>query len=114
MAGVENDEEQVFDEKTNNKDNAVPEKDDSFQPDRLVQLPLTRIKHIIKLDPDVTLASSDAVIAITKATELFVQMMAKDAAGCMLQSKRKTLQRKDLDHILERRDCYLFLDGAVD
>ena len=32
------------------------------------KLPLTRIKHIMKLDSDVTLASQDAVFIIAKAT----------------------------------------------
>lgn len=36
--------------------------------ERVVKLPLTRIKSIIKMDPDVTLASQDAVITIAKAT----------------------------------------------
>ena len=35
--------------------------------ERIIKLPIARIKHIIKLDPDVTLASQDAVIMIAKA-----------------------------------------------
>ena len=36
--------------------------------ERLLKLPLARIKSLIKLDPDVTLASIDAVVLIAKAT----------------------------------------------
>ena len=40
----------------------------SEKTERLLKLPLTRIKSIMKMDPDVTLASQDAVIMIAKAT----------------------------------------------
>ncbi|XP_046353397.1 DNA polymerase epsilon subunit 4-like [Haliotis cracherodii] len=82
--------------------------------DRLFKLPLSRIKHIIKSDPDVSLASQEAVVSLAKAAELFIQMLAKDAATKTLQGKRKTLQRKDLDVILDTRDCYAFLEGVLD
>ena len=42
--------------------------DETEKHERIVKLPLTRIKHIIKMDPDVTLASQDSVIMIAKAT----------------------------------------------
>ena len=111
MAGV--DKETVPETQEND---TVPEKGDAEQitNDRLIKLPLTRVKHIMKSDPDVTLASQDAVVALAKATELFVQILSKDASGNTMQGKRKTLQRKDLDHIMERKDCYSFLEGALD
>lgn len=45
--------------------------DETRQTDRnekLTRLPLTRVKNIIKLDPDVNLASQEAVFLIAKAT----------------------------------------------
>lgn len=35
--------------------------------EKVIQLPLTRVKNLMKLDPDVHIASQDAVIAVTKA-----------------------------------------------
>uniref|UniRef100_A0AAZ1XMA1 DNA polymerase epsilon subunit 4 n=1 Tax=Oreochromis aureus TaxID=47969 RepID=A0AAZ1XMA1_OREAU len=64
---------------------------------RLSKLPLARIKALMKTDPDVSLASQESVFIIAKATELFVEMIAKDALVYAQQGKRKTLQRKDLD-----------------
>lgn len=36
--------------------------------DRLIQLPLARVRNIMKIDPDVPLLSQEGVFAITKAT----------------------------------------------
>ena len=49
------------------KENETQEHTESDKIERVNRLPLTRIKHIIKMDPDVTLASQDAVIMIAKA-----------------------------------------------
>ncbi|CAG2255669.1 POLE4 [Mytilus edulis] len=82
--------------------------------ERLMRLPLSRIKVIMKTDPDVTLASQEAVVALCKATELFIGAISKDAVVTTLNSKRKTLQRKDLDVVLDSRDGYAFLEGTLD
>ena len=37
------------------------------QSDRLLKLPMSRVKTIIKMDPEVTLASQEAVATLTKA-----------------------------------------------
>ncbi|XP_051928883.1 DNA polymerase epsilon subunit 4 isoform X1 [Hippocampus zosterae] len=81
---------------------------------RLSKLPLTRIKALMKTDPDVSLASQESVFIIAKATELFVEMIAKDAMVYAQQGKRKTLQRKDLDNAIEAIDEFAFLEGTLD
>ncbi|KAK7100316.1 DNA polymerase epsilon subunit 4-like [Littorina saxatilis] len=84
------------------------------QNDRLLKLPLSRIKTIIKMDPDVSLASQEAVVTLTKAAELFISAVSKDASYKTLQAKRKTLLRKDLEHIFDTRECYAFLEGTME
>ncbi|XP_060797619.1 DNA polymerase epsilon subunit 4 [Neoarius graeffei] len=81
---------------------------------RLAKLPLSRIKALMKADPDVSLASQESVFIIAKATELFVEMIAKDALVYAQQGKRKTLQRKDLDNAIEAADEFAFLEGTLD
>ncbi|KAM6921232.1 DNA polymerase epsilon subunit 4 [Xenentodon cancila] len=81
---------------------------------RLSRLPLARIKALMKTDPDVSLASQESVFIIAKATELFVEMIAKDALVYAQQGKRKTLQRKDLDNAIEAIDEFAFLEGTLD
>lgn len=82
--------------------------------ERLIQLPLSRIKVIMKSDPAVTLASQEAIITLAKATELFISALSKDAVVSTINCKRKTLQRKDLDTVLDTRDGYAFLEGTLD
>ncbi|KAK7119761.1 hypothetical protein R3I94_021559 [Phoxinus phoxinus] len=84
------------------------------QQNRLAKLPLSRIKTLMKADPDVSLASQESVFIIAKATELFVEMIAKDALVYAQQGKRKTLQRKDLDNAIEAIDEFAFLEGTLD
>ncbi|XP_053556688.1 DNA polymerase epsilon subunit 4 [Bombina bombina] len=79
-----------------------------------VKLPLSRVKAIMKADPDVTLASQESVFVITKATELFIETIAKDAYIYAQQGKRKTLQRKDLDNAVFAIDEFAFLEGTLD
>ncbi|XP_029285826.1 DNA polymerase epsilon subunit 4 [Cottoperca gobio] len=81
---------------------------------RLSKLPLARIKALIKTDPDVSLASQESVFIIAKATELFVEMIARDSLVYTQQGKRKTLQRKDLDNAIEAIDEFAFLEGTLD
>lgn len=57
MAGKEEAHEQEV-QLSENTNNAI----------RLTKLPQTRVRNIIKLDRDVTLASSEAVYLITKTT----------------------------------------------
>ncbi|CAL8395885.1 unnamed protein product [Boreogadus saida] len=81
---------------------------------RVSKLPLARIKALMKADPDVSLASQESVFIIAKATELFVEMIAKDSLVYAQQGKRKTLQRKDLDNAIEAIDEFAFLEGTLD
>ncbi|XP_060682626.1 DNA polymerase epsilon subunit 4-like [Hemiscyllium ocellatum] len=81
---------------------------------KLLRLPLSRIKGLMKADPDVSLASQEAVFAIGKATELFVEVIAKDAYSFALRGKRKTIQRKDVDNAVDATDEFAFLEGTLD
>lgn len=81
---------------------------------RAARLPLSRVKALVKADPDVSLASQEAVFVLARAAELFVETIAKDAFVYAQQGKRKTLQRKDLDNAIEAVDEFAFLEGTLD
>ncbi|KAG5850805.1 DNA polymerase epsilon subunit 4 [Anguilla rostrata] len=119
VASVESDQERCGAEEEARENEAEEENNQQAGPistsqSRLAKLPLSRIKALMKADPDVSLASQESVFIIAKATELFVEMIAKDALIYAQQGKRKTLQRKDLDNAIEAIDEFAFLEGTLD
>ncbi|RUS82765.1 hypothetical protein EGW08_009465 [Elysia chlorotica] len=82
--------------------------------EKLFKLPLSRIRGIMKTDPDVKIASQDAVIILAKAAELFIQSISRDAAERTLRDKKKTVLRKHLDDVLDTKDRYAFLEGVIE
>ncbi|XP_065069116.1 DNA polymerase epsilon subunit 4-like [Rhopilema esculentum] len=81
---------------------------------RLAQLPHTRVRNMMKLDSDLHIASQDSVFLVTKAAELFIQFIAKEAHQKCVQSKRKTIQKRDLDTVVLDIDSMAFLEGVLD
>ncbi|XP_013420783.1 DNA polymerase epsilon subunit 4 [Lingula anatina] len=110
MAGSEEDSEIL--ENTVDKDSQQEQNADRSE--RVVKIPMARIKSLMKWDPDVTLASQEAVVAIAKATELFVGNLAKEAYLYTAQGKRKTVQKKDLEQAIDSVDGLAFLEGALE
>ena len=82
--------------------------------EKLSKLPLGRVKNIMKLDPDVNMASQECVFLISKATELFVDSLAKECYTYTVQNKKKTIAKNDVDTAVEAVDCLAFLEGAID
>ncbi|XP_071444282.1 DNA polymerase epsilon subunit 4-like [Hetaerina americana] len=95
-----------------------PEEDkndgDTDRNERISRLPITRVKHIVKMDPDVNNVTSEAIFLISKATELFIESLAREACSFTVQSKKKTIQRRDIDASIGAVDALYFLDGALD
>ncbi|XP_022816391.1 DNA polymerase epsilon subunit 4 [Spodoptera litura] len=81
---------------------------------RSTRLPIARIKNIMKMDPDVSVVSGDAVFLVTKATELFLETIAKETYAYTATNKRKIIAKKDLDLVINKVDCLCFLEGAMD
>ena len=82
--------------------------------EKLLRLPLSRVRSIVKVDPEVHIAGQEAIFLITKCTELFLESLAKEAYRFTVQGKRKTLQKKDIDNAIESADCLAFLEGILD
>jgi histone H3/H4 len=81
---------------------------------RPCQLALSRIKSIMKTDPELNLTSKESVFMIAKAAELFIEFFSKEAYKITCQGTRKTVQRKDLDLAINSVDQLCFLDAALD
>lgn len=82
--------------------------------ERLSQLPLSRIKSIMKLDPELNLVSSESVFLMSKVTELFIKSLARESFVFVEQGKKKTVQKKDVESAINVVDALMFLEGALD
>jgi len=82
--------------------------------EKLTKFPLGRVKHIMKMDPDLTMASQESVFLVTKALEMFVESLAREAYGYTERAKKKTVAKTDVDKAIDTADCLAFLEGAMD
>ncbi|XP_011150224.1 DNA polymerase epsilon subunit 4 isoform X2 [Harpegnathos saltator] len=87
---------------------------DEEQREKLLQLPLGRIKTIIKADPEVNLVNQEAVFLIAKSTELFIDSLVKEAYKYTMQAKKKTVQKRDIETAVNKVDALVFLEGTMD
>jgi len=104
-------------ENTNTIENVVEEEkevEEKEAGEKLFRFPLGTIKRIVKMDPDVTMTSSDGVFVISKAVELFVESLAIESYTYTANSKKKTISRQDVEKAIDAVDALAFLDGAMD
>ncbi|XP_022217767.2 DNA polymerase epsilon subunit 4 [Drosophila obscura] len=80
---------------------------------KLTHLPVGRVRNIMKLDPDMHVATQEAVFTMTKAVELFIASLARESYTYTAQSKKKTVQKRDVDLAISAVDSLMFLDGAM-
>ncbi|XP_039190488.1 chromatin accessibility complex protein 1 [Crotalus tigris] len=80
---------------------------------RLVSLPLSRTRVIMKSSPEVSSINPDAIFLTAKATELFVQYLATYAYKHGKGNEHKTLTYTDLSEAVEKSDTFQFLADIV-
>lgn len=77
------------------------------------ELPLARIKKIMKLDDEVKMISAEAPVIFAKAAELFIQEVTIRAWLHTEENKRRTLQRNDVALAISKYDQFDFLIDIV-
>ncbi|XP_068644038.1 nuclear transcription factor Y subunit C-1-like isoform X2 [Aristolochia californica] len=77
------------------------------------QLPLARIKRVMKSDEEVKMISADAPVLFAKACELFILELTLRSWLHTEESKRRTLQRNDIARAVSRVDVLDFLADLV-
>ncbi|XP_012078033.1 nuclear transcription factor Y subunit C-2 isoform X2 [Jatropha curcas] len=77
------------------------------------QLPLARIKRIMKSDGEVKMISADTPILFSKACELFILELTLRAWLQTEECKRRTLQRCDIARAIRHDDALDFLVDVV-
>ena len=87
---------------------------DAIKEEKMHKFPLGTIKKMMKMDPDVTMASKDAIFLVTKSLEMFVENLAIEAYSYTVNAKKKTISRQDVEKAIDAVDALAFLDGAID
>ncbi|GAB0095541.1 DNA polymerase epsilon subunit 4-like [Sergentomyia squamirostris] len=77
-----------------------------------LRLPVSKIKHIMKLDPEAAKITLEALVMTTKATEMFLDALAKEAFTHTAAAKKKTLQKNDVETAINTVDALFFLEGC--
>eukprot|EP00800_Vazella_pourtalesii_P008906 TRINITY_DN227_c0_g1_i1.p1 TRINITY_DN227_c0_g1~~TRINITY_DN227_c0_g1_i1.p1 ORF type:complete len:329 (-),score=111.66 TRINITY_DN227_c0_g1_i1:3-938(-) len=76
-------------------------------------LPLARIKKIMKLDDNVKMISSEVPLLFSKAATMFIEELTLRAWLHTEEAKRKTLQKCDIAKALSEDEMYDFLIDIV-
>lgn len=77
-------------------------------------LPLARIKRIMKSDEDVRMISAEAPVLFAKACEIFVLELTIRSWGAAEKCKRKTIMKEDVDTAIKNTDIFDFLVNLPD
>ncbi|KAL9099873.1 MAG: hypothetical protein Q9163_004679 [Psora crenata] len=80
---------------------------------KIHQLPLARIKKVMKADPDVKMISAEAPILFAKGCDIFITELTMRAWIHAEENKRRTLQRSDIASALAKSDMFDFLIDIV-
>jgi histone H3/H4 len=76
-------------------------------------LPLARIKRIMKSDEDVRMISAEAPVLFAKACELFILELSIRSWNYSQLHKRRTLQKEDIREAIQKTDVLDFLVDVV-
>jgi len=65
----------------------------------------------MKSDEDVRMISAEAPVLFAKACEMFILELSLRSWNCSEKSKRRTLQKEDVEMAIENTDIFDFLVG---
>eukprot|EP00639_Heterosigma_akashiwo_P001353 CAMPEP_0194578304 /NCGR_PEP_ID=MMETSP0292-20121207/12768_1 /TAXON_ID=39354 /ORGANISM="Heterosigma akashiwo, Strain CCMP2393" /LENGTH=149 /DNA_ID=CAMNT_0039430917 /DNA_START=322 /DNA_END=771 /DNA_ORIENTATION=+ len=76
-------------------------------------LPLMRIKRIMKSDEDVRMIAAEAPILFAKATEMFILEITLRSWCYSERNKRRTLQKEDIQTSIRKTEIFDFLVDVI-
>lgn len=88
-------------------------KDVDFKKLKAYDLPLARIKKIMKADEDVKMISADAPVLLAKACELFVLDITARAYLCASDENRQTVTKADVSRAIRDGEMFDFLHDML-
>lgn len=68
----------------------------------------------MKLENSTGIVSLDSAVAVAMATEFFIESMAKLSYNEVILTKKKTIQKKEVDKVVQSTDALMFLENAMD
>ncbi|KAM3139556.1 hypothetical protein pb186bvf_008392 [Paramecium bursaria] len=77
------------------------------------QLPLARVKKIMKSDEDVRMIAQEAPVLFAKACEIFIIELTHRAWQFTEESKRRTLQKSDIATCIYNTEIFDFLMDII-
>ena len=89
----------------------VPQTEQDFKNHN--DLPLARIKRIMKSDEDVRMISAEAPVLFAKACEMFILELTLRSWSYSENNKRRTLQKEDIREAIQRTDIFDFLVDVI-
>ncbi|CAK8576113.1 unnamed protein product [Lathyrus sativus] len=75
--------------------------------------PMSRIKTIIKAEISDLRVSQEAILAINKAAEKFLEQLAQEAYACCAQDRKKYLSYNHLSNVVSKQGRFDFLSDFV-
>ena len=81
--------------------------------DTVLALPMSRIKKIVKLDPEHISSTESANYVLGMATEMFVRQFAVDASEITRSKGRKKVMYADAQKAVSNVDIYAFMRDIV-
>ncbi|CAM9341495.1 unnamed protein product [Ectocarpus sp. 4 AP-2014] len=76
-------------------------------------LPLARIKRIMKSDEDVRMISAEAPVLFAKACEMFILELTLRSWCYSEKNKRRTLQKEDIQAAIRKTEIFDFLVDVI-
>src|SRR3989338_1699622 len=71
---------------------------------QIVDMPVARVRRIMKSDADVRTISQEAVVLVSKAAEKLIEHLAKESLKNTARDNRKTVQYSDLSEAVKNSD----------
>ncbi|VDM31668.1 unnamed protein product [Hydatigera taeniaeformis] len=112
IEATDKDDSNVHDTQVRSGDASMPS-ETAEVPSKLLYLPISRIKSIIKTVPAVQLVNCEAVALIGKSTELFLSELAREAHQMVMESSKKTLSLAHIEGAIQTLPQFEFLDGML-
>lgn len=77
------------------------------------KLPISRVKKIIKLDPEHISSTESANYVLSIATELFIKQLIQDSQTVTKSNNRKKIVYNDVQKVVSSVDVYGFMRDIV-